>query len=576
MGSSFQKQHELPDLSACVSAVAIVDPYSSGRFLAYELAERGVPMVCVRSSLKLDAFFLSSYDTHKGYFVSTVDHDGDLASTVAALSDGQQEIKAVIAGCDSGVELADALSEKLGLCSNGTELTWARRDKAGMHERLKECGIPSADQVQSSKLEDLLSWTREREARMGAEEAYPVVVKPIGGQGVFFCTSEQDLVNAHKALLAYTQADSGCRVEQLVLQEFLTGTEYIVDTCSLDGEHLCCAVWRYNKRHGVPWNSQAVFTEYQELIASDSHECDVLVSYIFQVLDALGFRHGPCHAEVMLTPRGPILVEVHSRLHGIQGPLVVSKATNTGLSTYVVDGMTMGWQGDGGLLKKHLDAGRISAPWRWLYPRVQCAAIVMLVSHTQGYLRADIATQIMNLELPSVMEVFPSVTKGNLIQQTIDLNTMAGYAVLLHDCSEQMAKDIASIRAAEETANLYPVSKDPLPMSRQTTFGLESSTFDWQISPQKSPSEAQADELLARQSSPGLEGSTFDWQISRQMSPSIEKADESWHRQRSLGWKASASHWQITQQITPSVEKPDDLFKPSDGDEVTVITSMGA
>jgi len=67
------------------AAVAIVDPYSSGRYLVYELHKRGIPIVCVRSSLKLGDFFLGSYATHKEYYVSTVDHGGDVESTASAL-----------------------------------------------------------------------------------------------------------------------------------------------------------------------------------------------------------------------------------------------------------------------------------------------------------------------------------------------------------------------------------------------------------------------------------------------------------------------------------------------------------
>lgn len=67
-----------------------------------------------------------------------------------------------------------------GALATGEE-PWARRGKAGMQDRLRECGVPSAEQVKSTNVEELASWVREREARLGAEVAYPVVVKPTGG-----------------------------------------------------------------------------------------------------------------------------------------------------------------------------------------------------------------------------------------------------------------------------------------------------------------------------------------------------------------------------------------------------------
>ena len=34
------------------------------------------------------------------------------------------------------------------------------------------------------------------------------------------------------------------------------------------------------------------------------------MEYAYRVLDAVGLQYGPCHTEIMLTERGPILVEV--------------------------------------------------------------------------------------------------------------------------------------------------------------------------------------------------------------------------------------------------------------------------
>lgn len=491
-----------------LEAVAVVDPYSSGRYLLYELKKRGVPVVCVRSSLKLGHFFLASYEAHMDYFVRTVDHEGDLASTIESLKSGPHTIKAVVPGCEPGVELADALSEGMGLPSNGVELTWARRDKAGMQDRLSQCGVPSAEQTKSADLEVLMTWVREREARLGKEAAYPVVVKPTGGsggEGVYFCASQLDLAKAHGELIGATQTGSGREVEQLAVQEFLAGTEYIVDTCSLEGEHLCCAVWRYTKKKGMPWNPNCILTQHQDLLPAEGEVQEALVRYVFDVLDAVGLRHGPCHTEVMLTSRGPILVEVNARMHGVQGPLMIEKATGNGLAGYFADCMMNGWRGSGGLLREHLTAGRSGGRGRWMYPVKESCCIVMLVSHAEGYLREEIDKQIAGLGLPSVLEVFPSVQKGGLLTQSRDLNTMAGYAVMLHPSEEQMYRDIAAIRAAEETG-IYPVSQEPLPMSRQ-------------VSPAFSRKSSVGSPAFSRASSP---------EFTRKVSPSIEKADELW------------------------------------------------
>ena len=103
------------------------------------------------------------------------------------------------------------------------------------------------------------------------------------------------------------------------MQEFLRGTEYVVDSVSHEGEHKCVAIWEYDKR---PANG-AQFVYYgMRLYQSDGGAReDALVRYVFSVLDALFVRHGPSHAEVMWLAgeQAPCLVEVGCRPHGGEG-----------------------------------------------------------------------------------------------------------------------------------------------------------------------------------------------------------------------------------------------------------------
>lgn len=60
-------------------------------------------------------------------------------------------------------------------------------------------------------------------------------------------------------------------------------------------------------------------------VPSDSHEAKVLIPYTRGVLDAMGVSHGASHAEIMMTPDGPCLVEMNCRTNGGDGiwrPLV--------------------------------------------------------------------------------------------------------------------------------------------------------------------------------------------------------------------------------------------------------------
>lgn len=88
----------------------------------------------------------------------------------------------------------------------------------------------------------------------------------------------------------------------VLVQEFLAGKEYVVDSVSVEGIHKTVAIWEYDKREA----NNAKFVYYgMRLFESDSGEReDALVAYMHKVLDALGVRHGPSHGEIMWTSTG--------------------------------------------------------------------------------------------------------------------------------------------------------------------------------------------------------------------------------------------------------------------------------
>jgi len=422
----------------------------------YELKERGVPIICVRSSLNLGSFFLRVYDSHKEYFEVTLDFEDELGSSlerlVSRLGSLPYNVVAVFAGCEPGVDLSERLAEALGLpTANGTELLHARKDKAEMQEQLRRCGVPAADQHKSGDLEELLSWARNR-------DKWPLVAKPIsssGSDGIFFCKSEDDLVEAHSMIVG-AMNPNGVRNTEIALQEFLDGDEYIVDTVSFDGRHECVATWAYTKRRGLPWNAKAIISENNTLLPASGEVQEQLVSYVFRVLDAVGLRYGPCHTEVMLTARGPILVEVNCRLHGLQGPRLIELATGTSKAHAAAD-VLLG----GELFEKRY----VPPPGRFLYPlQKQCKQLV-LISPVEGYLTKPIQETVAEMKLPSVVEVLPALQKGGYLRQSIDLNSTAGTLLMVHESQDQLDADVAKIRAAEENGQLYPVSRERLPSS---------------------------------------------------------------------------------------------------------------
>jgi len=445
------------DVRVQASAVVVVDPYSSGRFYLYELKKRGLPIIVVRSSLDVSQFFKKVYDTHLEYFDATLDFPElgfDLDTLENALRALPYDIVSVIAGSDVGVELAEQLSEKMSMpTTNGTDLLFQRIDKAAMQDQLRACGIPATEQIKSGKLDELLEWARTR-------NQWPVVAKPVGGvgsEGIYFCQSTADIEKAHREIIGVVNP-KGITNDAVALQEFLRGDEYIVDTISSNGNHICVAIWTQGKRRDLPWNPTSIITTHNMLMSPRGEIQDALVEYTFKMLDALGFKHGPSHNEMMFTERGPVLIEINARMHGVQGPKVIELSTGTNKAEYACDVFV------GGSELFHKCYGNVDeATDRFLYPiQKQCSQFVLCCPF-KGYYKASLRDRILDLNLPSVVEVLTSKVIGDFQPQSIDLPTSPGTVLMLNESKEQLEADMKKIREAEEDAlqGIYMLSEEP-------------------------------------------------------------------------------------------------------------------
>ncbi|MEU7885525.1 ATP-grasp domain-containing protein [Microbispora bryophytorum] len=296
-----------PDTTPCV---AIVDGYSSGNFLPQAFRRLGARVVHVQSTAELMPSMLAPDLT--AYEGNVICRDEDEIDTVAKVLREQYEVVAVVAGQEPGVPLADALSERLGLATNGSARSAARRDKFRMIETLRQRGLRCADQLKSGDPGELLAWARSR-------GDYPVVVKPLSSAStdhVFVCRNEEEVRRAAERVLSARDIFDLPNREALV-QSYLPGTEYIVDTVSADGRRFVCGVWEYEKKILATGNNI-----YDNDVLRDpaDHPVPELIAYVDEVLDALGIRNGPAHAEVVMTPDGPALVEIGARLNGNLNP----------------------------------------------------------------------------------------------------------------------------------------------------------------------------------------------------------------------------------------------------------------
>ncbi|MEU9197838.1 ATP-grasp domain-containing protein [Streptomyces hundungensis] len=286
--------------------VVLVDAYTSGKYLPPEFTALGADLVHVQSTPE---FMPSMPAPELGGYTATLVHT-DLEKTLLRLAEFAPV--AVLAGQEPGVVLADLLSERLGLPTNGTALSAARRDKYLMGEALRTAGLHRAEQTKGRDLDALVAWARDL-------ADFPVVVKPLNsaaGDGVFICADEGEVRRAAQEILG-TRTIYGDTNAEVLIQSYLHGTEYVVDMVSYGRRRYVCGVWEYQKRL-LPTGRNIY--DRERLLAPDEGPAPELIAYVERALDALGVHFGPTHAEVIVTPTGPALVEVGTRIAGNMHP----------------------------------------------------------------------------------------------------------------------------------------------------------------------------------------------------------------------------------------------------------------
>lgn len=407
-----------PSRPAPRRTVAMVDVYTPTIRLARAFAAAGCAVVRVRSTPEVPAVYRGG-DSHDDVFVDTVVHAGDVEATLKDVA--RHEPVAVVTGGELGVELADLLSEVLGLASNGSSGSAARRDKYTQNETLRAAGVPTARHLLVDDADELFRWHRSVGGR--------IVVKPVrsaGNDGVAFCDTPDEAVAAYRAVAKAVNIFS-TRNEGVVAQEYLVGTEYAVNTVSGDGRHRTTDMWRYVKisANGVRDRIAAAV-----LVPPDAPEWPVLTRHAHQLLDALGVRHGPAHHEIMLTSEGPRPVEVGVRLCGAdtaaQALLAVGESqVERTVQAYLAPGEFF---------------AEVDAP----HEVRRHAAMAFLTSPVTGTLRGyPLMDRVRELE--SCHDVQLAVRPGDRLPLTVDDTTEPAMVVLAHPSATVVDRDLATV-----------------------------------------------------------------------------------------------------------------------------------
>jgi len=418
-------------------AVCVVDPFSTGALIAERLESEGFHVVRVLSEYNSPVADLvqesisCSYEATIQHNNLAEDQDAALAETVAALRALPWPVVGVLPGAETGVALADLLVFSMELRGNGPEHTRARRNKYLMGEAIRQAGIRAVKQLYATDWAQVETFLAEWNPT-----PFIVVVKPLesaGSDDVYKCTSVEEVRTAFTTIHGKTNGIGGVNDGALV-QEFLTGEEFVVDGVSRDGEYKVVTIWEYDKRSV----NDANFVYFgMRPRYEDSEEMTQLIDYAAKVVEALTIHNGPSHMEVKITHDGPCLVEMGARCHGGEGTWVPIAEACYGYSQVR------------GTVDSYFNADDFAAvPAR--PGKLRCdGREVFFVAQESGVLRGIPGIEPIRA-LPSFLRLELMCKPGDFQALTTDCFTRPGSVQLLHKDDNVVKSDYDTLRAMEQ------------------------------------------------------------------------------------------------------------------------------
>lgn len=289
------------------------------------------------------------------------------------------------------------LAERLGLPGNSAECIAVSTNKFQMRDAFQKAGI----------------WTPFFAVAGEGERinvpGYPVIVKPTdrsGSRGITKVECEEEL-----------QTAIGRAIEQsfekkAIVEEYIEGAEYSVETISYQGKHTLLAITK-KYTTGDPHYIEVGHLEPAPLSMQLKEN---VRKTVFAALDALNVKNGAGHSELRIDEEGNVrIIEIGSRMGGdcIGSDLVP-------LST--------GWD----FVKMVVDVAAGDPPY--IDPRVKqkCSAIRFIMDQKDLALLQEIEKKYPDRLVKKVLEAQPGS------REVVDSSTRFGFFILRTDTMEEM------------------------------------------------------------------------------------------------------------------------------------------
>ncbi|MDU9037062.1 ATP-grasp domain-containing protein [Pseudomonas corrugata] len=341
-----------------------------------------------------------------------------------------EKVAYVIPGADSGVYLADYLAGIAKINhSNPHQTSELRRNKYVMIEAVTEAGLASIRQKKCYSPEQTYEFLK-------VNKIIKAVVKPQEGMGsdqVWICDTVESATNAASQILMNPNI-FGDRNDSVLVQEFIEGDEYMIDTISVDGRHRIIAAWEsYLGRSQSPTPLHADAIDHTHLIYS------ALANYAQKILDVLDVKFGAAHIEIKHNPKTSTfyLIELNQRFHGSMSVFFSTMVYGTNQVAELAAAMA--------------NPDQYKSTTNIMPTKKKHGRKVYLRSCIEGTVRKDL-NSIYENKFESIVDIMSRATVGKSLTKTTSLATSPGTIFLCNENPEILNQDFDKIRETENLA----------------------------------------------------------------------------------------------------------------------------
>lgn len=354
----------------------------------------------------------------------------------------------IVAGHERGVQLATKLSQELGLLGNPVENLDAMTLKDKMQERIAEHGLRSIRGKVVKSLSEAIAF-------YDSEGFKEVVIKPnscASSVNARFCKDKDEMITAINSVFDNINF-YGDIVDEILIQEYIRGEEYVVNTVSNDGIPRVTLVWKYNK---VKTPEGVMVYDSCETVNELSLGEAEMVEYAYSVAEALGIQYGPVHGEYIVDENGPVLIEVQCCPGGENMP------------ADFLDKISGQHETDS-ILNSYLKPDRFIEELKRKYELYAFGTLKFFIVPDNMVARSSPMSKISNKLKSFYSAALADINQGGVFYpKTKDSNSIGGTVFLAHEDKSEVDSNLKFLSAVERNAFSLILSDDSIDVSNKT------------------------------------------------------------------------------------------------------------